>query len=272
MSGGGAGVLVPETSDAFTAGIVFTPSFGNFSLALDYFDIEVRDQITQLDEGAILFGCYGAEVYPNNFCGLFDRNPGNHPTEPFKIEEVRNQYVNINSERTRGYDLTVNYDDDFSFGKLAIEGQFTYTLEDVLNVFDSAEASGFFSDNQVGYISRPQFVGTLTTMLTKNDWTLLWGMDYIHGTKNRLSETFTYFGYPGAWRDIRAEARLYHTVSARYDRDNWSVLFGVQNLFNAKPPTISNGIGSTRYGNVPAFATQYDIYGRTPFVRVNYRF
>ena len=271
VSGGGAGVLVPETSDAFTAGIVFTPSFGNFSLALDYFDIEVRDQITQLDEGAILFGCYGAEVFPNNFCGLFDRNPGNHPTDPFKIEEVRNQYVNINSERTRGYDLTVNYDDDFSFGKLAIEGQFTYTLEDVLNVFDSAEASGFFSDNQVGYISRPQFVGTLTTMLTKNDWTLLWGMDYIHGTKNRLSESFTYFGYPDAWRDIRAEARLYHTVSARYDRDNWSILFGVQNLFNAKPPTISNGVG-TRYGNVPAFATQYDIYGRTPFVRVNYRF
>src|SRR5690606_11998159 len=91
VSGGGAGVLVPETSDAFTLGVVLTPPIGNFSIAVDYFDIEVRDEISQLDSGSILFGCYGAAVYPNAFCDLFDRNPGNHPTAPFKIEDVRNQ-------------------------------------------------------------------------------------------------------------------------------------------------------------------------------------
>ena len=272
VSGGGAGVLKPETSDAFTLGLVITPPIGNFSIAVDYFDIEVHDEIAQLDEGSIIFGCYGAAVFPNAFCDLFDRNPGNHPTDPFKIEEVRNQYININNQRTRGYDLNVNYDDTFSFGKLAVEAQFTYTLEDLVSLFDSAEASGFTTEDQVGYIGRPQLVGRITTMLEKNDWSLLWSMDYVHGTKNRdLSEFFTYFGYANAWRDIRAERRMYHTLSARYSHDNWSLLFGVQNVFNAQPPTVSTG-AATRYGNVPAFATQYDYYGRTPFVRLSYEF
>ena len=272
VSGGGAGVLVPETSDAFTLGLVVTPPIGNFSIAVDYFDIEVRDEISQLDSGSILFGCYGAAVYPNAFCDLFDRNPGNHPTDPFKIEEVRNQYININSQRTRGYDLNVNYDDTFSFGKLGVEAQFTYTLEDLVSLFDSAEASGFSTEDQVGFIGRPQLVGRITTMLEKNDWSLLWSMDYVHGTKNRdLDEFFTYFGFENAWRDIRAERRMYHTVSARYSHDNWSLLFGIQNLFNAEPPQVSGGV-ATRYGNVSAFATQYDYYGRTPFVRLSYKF
>ena len=31
-------------------------------------------------------------------------------------------------------------------------------------------------------------------------------------------------------------------------------------------------MADSRYGNVPAFATQYDYYGRTPFVRLKYKF
>ncbi|WP_330970691.1 TonB-dependent receptor, partial [Lysobacter sp. A3-1-A15] len=36
VSGGGAGVLRPESSLAETVGVVFTPEFADFSVALDY--------------------------------------------------------------------------------------------------------------------------------------------------------------------------------------------------------------------------------------------
>lgn len=271
VSGGGAGVLEPETSKAFTTGIVFTPSFANFSVALDYFELEVNDQIAQLGGAAILGGCYGAPVYPNAFCDLFDRNPGNHPTDPYKIEEVRDSFVNINRQKVSGYDLILNYDRDFSFGKFGLETQVTYTKEDISQLFDTAEESGFETSDFVGNIGRPQIVGNMNLSLERNDWTYYWGMQYIDQTENLdLDPEFTYNGR-AAWRDIKAEDRLYHTLSARYEADDWSLLLGVQNVLNSRPPYVSTGV-ATRYGNVPAFATQYDYLGRTPYVRLNLKF
>ena len=272
VSGGGLGVLEPETSTAFTTGIVFTPSFANFSIAVDYFEYEVFDQIAQLDEGSILGGCYGSAVYPNDFCNQFDRNPGDHPTEPYKIETVRNQYININRQKTRGYDLIFNYDNDFSFGKLAVESQLTYTMEDVSELFDTAEASGFASSDQAGQIGRPKLVGNLDLNLERGDWSYYWRTDYVHETRARdLDPTYTYQGRPESWRDIWADQTFYHTASVRFDQPNWNITAGIRNLLDTSPPVVSSGV-ATRYGNVPAFATQYDYYGRTPFVRLQYKF
>ena len=272
VSGGGAGVLQPESSTAFTAGIVFTPAGSHFSAALDYFNYEVFDQIGQLSSSSILGGCYGSTVYPNDFCDLFDRNPGNHPTDPFKIETVRNQYININRQQVRGYDLIMNYDNDFSFGALSVESQLTYTMEDVSQLFDSAQASGFDSSDLAGYIGRPKLVGNLDAQLKRGDWSYNWRTEYIHETKERdLTPSFTYQGRPDSWRDIWAERAFYHTVSVRYEQPNWSVLVGIRNVLDKDPPRISDGV-ATRYGNVPAFATQYDWYGRTGFLQVRYKF
>lgn len=272
VSGGGAGVLTAENSKAFTAGVVFTPAFANFSVALDYFDYRIFDQIGQLSTGDILAGCYGAPVYPNNFCDLFDRSPGTDPTRPYEITEVRNQYVNINRQQVRGYDLIVNYDNDFSFGKLAIESQVTYTMEDVSQLFDTAEASGFETSNFAGFIERPKLVGNVDFRLERGDWTYYWRTEYVHETKNRnLTPTYTYAGWENAWQDITADQAFYHTASVRYEQADWAINVGINNLLNTPPPNISAGVDNRR-GNVPAFASQYDWYGRTGFVRMEYKF
>lgn len=272
VSGGGAGVLSPETSNAFTAGIVLTPAGSNFSVAFDYFNYEVFDQISQLSSASILGGCYGSTVYPNNFCDLFDRNSGDHPTDPFKIQTVRNQYINVNRQKVRGYDLIMNYDNDFAFGKLNVETQLTYTMEDITQLFDTAAESGFTSSNFAGFIGRPKLVGNLDARLKRGDWSYNWRTEYIHETRERdLAPTYTYQGRPESWRDIWAERAFYHTASVRYEQDNWSVLLGIRNLLDKAPPKVSDGV-ATRYGSVPAFATQYDWYGRTGFVQVQYKF
>jgi iron complex outermembrane receptor protein len=272
VTGGGKGVLKPETSRAFTAGFVLTPSSTNFSLAVDYFAIEVLDQIDRIGAGGILGGCYGAQVYPNQFCTLFDRNPANDPTAPFAITNVRDSYVNVNQQKVRGYDVLSRYERDLSIGKLEIEGEATITNEDAQQLFDSSVASGFASADNLGLIGRPRIVGNLRTSLKRGDFTYTWFADYVHGTRNYLlSDQFTYLGRANTTRDLTAERQVTHTFSVLYDQPKWSVLVGIRNLLDEKPPFISTGVGS-RYGNVPAFATQYDWYGRSLFARFNYKF
>ena len=272
FQGGGAGFLKPETSNAFTAGIVFTPASWPLSIALDYFDYEVRDQITNLSAASILSGCYGSDVYPNDFCSMLVRNPSNHPTEPNKIETVHATYVNINKQKVRGYDMLARFDKDFSFGKLEMETQVTYTVEDFDQLFNTSAGSGFVNSDRLGSIGRPQLVGNLRTSFKREDWTYSWFMNYVDETRSlTLLPTFTYFGWTDAVRDIVAESRLYHTVSVKYDQPKWSILLGINNVFDSDPATVSNGV-ATRYGNVPAFATQYDLLGRTLFARFSVKF
>ncbi|MDQ3495402.1 MAG: TonB-dependent receptor [Pseudomonadota bacterium] len=272
ISQGGAGVVKPETSEAFTAGIVLTPTAWPISVALDYFDYQVNDEIAQLGAGTILSGCYAADVFPNDFCNLFIRNPANHPTNPNAIVDVFQKYVNVNKQKVRGYDLLTRFNKDFAFGKLEIEGQATYVMEDFSQFFSTAEASGFGTNNRNGAIGRPKLAANLRTQLKRGDFAYTWFMNYVDQTQSlTLNPVTTYFGFTDAVRDIVAEDRLYHTVSVRYNQPKWSVLFGVQNVLDEEPPTVSAGV-ATRYGNVPAFATQYDLRGRTFFSRLDIKF
>ncbi|CTP85171.1 TonB-dependent receptor [Xanthomonas translucens pv. poae] len=269
---GGKGVLKPETSKAKTLGMVWTPEFANLSVAIDYFDYDIRDEIAQLDEFNIINGCYGSAVYPNAFCDQFTRNSPTDPSSPNTITNIYNKYININRERTRGYDLQMNYDNDFSFGKLSLEAQVTYTIEDVQRLFDSAAESGLTTDDQVGYIGRPKTVGLLSADLKRGDWTFSYQASYVSTTRNRdLDPTYTYVGYQNATRDIKAGWQVLHNASVAYEQGDWGIMVGVRNLFDKAPDLISTGVG-TRYGNAPLYASQYDWYGRTVFARVQYKF
>lgn len=275
ITGGGRGVVQPETSRSFTTGLVLTPEFANVSASLDYFEITVSDEISTLGGAAIVGSCYALPVFPNDFCNLFDRNPGNAPVNPFNIATVRAQFININRQKVRGYDLNVRWDGDFDFGKVEVESQFTYTMEDLRLLFSSSQASGFNSDDRNGEISRPKLVGSIRTGLTRGDFTYTWGMRYIDETNNLGVGGFvvppTFFGVANPVYDSVAEAVLYHSLSVQYRAADWDLLVGVENLFDKEPPTVSTGT-ATRFGNIPAFATQYDWLGRSLFARLNYRF
>ncbi|MGR4876294.1 TonB-dependent receptor plug domain-containing protein [Pseudoxanthomonas sp. LARHCG66] len=274
--GGGAGFLTPEHSNAFTGGLIWTPEFAPVSIALDYFEIEVLDQIGELEAQTIVASCYGSDVYPNNFCSMFTRNAPNAAIEPNGIQEVYATYVNINKQKVRGYDLLVRYQDDFSFGKLTLESQMTYMKEDVVQLFDSPLEGGSTISDYVGGIGRPKTVGNLSASLERGDWTYNWGIDFVDSTRRLTPLTstgsYTYFGHPNAVVDTKADSRTYHTVSVQYEQPKWSFLMGIRNLFNKEPDTISAAAGYNRYGNVPVSATQYDYLGVSLFARVNYKF
>jgi len=272
-SGGGKGHLSPETSRAKSLGFVWTPDFANVNLAVDYFDYAVRGEITDLGAGDVISGCYGSATYPNAFCDQIVRKPADDPSTPFMITDVYGSYININSERTRGYDLQINYDQDFSFGKLSADAQVTYTIEDSTQFFDSAEASGFTRSNQVGDIGRPKTVGIGNVSLKHGDWTFAWQGRYVSTTHAMDVDPVLddYFGYPDAKIDVKAGWQFLHSVSVAYEKGHWGGMLGVRNMFDKKPDLISTDAG-TVVGNAPLYASQYDWYGRTFFARLNYKF
>lgn len=265
--------LEAETSTAFTAGIVWTPTFAPVSVALDYFEYQVNNQITELTAAGIVGGCYYAEVFPNYYCTQLERNAPDHPTAPNKIETVYPTYTNVDKQKVRGYDLLTRFEKDFGFGSLDVEGQVTYMMEDFARTFSAAAADGLATNERNGTIGRPKLVGNIRAALKRNDWTYTWFMEYVDKTERLtpLSST-TYFGFPNAVFDTVADSRVYHTLSVHFERPKWSLLVGVRNVFDKEPDTISNGVGFGRFGNIPSSATQYDLFGRTLFTRFNYKF
>jgi len=273
--GGGLGLLKPERSSARTAGLVWTPAFASLDVALDYFEITVNDQISSLGAINIARNCYAADVWPNNFCNMLSRNSGDS-AEPYNISEIYSNFLNINKQKVRGYDLLARHEHVTVLGTLGIESQITYTMEDVTQVFDTPLEGGELISNFVGAIGRAKWVGNLLLSLSRNDWTWVWGIDYVTATR-RLTPVspggdYEYLGYSGAQVDTKAASRIHHSISARYAQANWSLLVGVRNLFNTKPDLVSAAATDNRYGNTPAFATQYDYYGISLFARLNYVF
>ena len=273
ISGGGSGVLESETSTARTVGFIYTPERLALSIAVDYFEIEVNNQVSQLGGSAILGGCYAANNYPNVFCTLFDRNPATDPVAPYRISEVRDSFINVNSQNTSGFDLTLRYTHEFDFGDLIVEGQGTWTMQDETFLFDPSLESGFDTSDFNGTIGEPEFVANMRTSLTRGDWTYSWFMNYIDGTSNiqYTDRTASYYGQANAFYDVNIEGTLYHDVSVQWQGDELSLLLGVSNMWDEEPPTVSTGT-ATRRGNTPAFANQYDLRGRTLFVRATKSF
>ena len=282
VSGGGVGVLKPETSNAKTFSVVLTPLEGfwsgnHFSIAVDYFDINVKGEISQLGAGNIIFQCMNSNNYPTDpICSLFDRNPGTG-TNPYNITQVRNSYININQERNRGVDLTAQMSQDMGrFGRLSALAQMTWSIEDRTQLFVGGNQS--FE----GTVGEPKWVGDFKFTWDKGPWSFFWGVNVTGGTSDEQNLRDA-LGNVCIHSNLRAgtvcpvyrlSPQFYHDVSiTRNIGDRYQFIIGVSNLFNKKPPVVSNADGViTAIGNAPYFATQYDLIGRRAFVSVRAKF
>ena len=274
-SGGGA-LLKPETGETFTAGIVFTPTFADLNIALDYYEIELSDQITSLGAGTVVGGCYAAATYPNSYCNLFDRNPGTAPTDAYKITEVRAPTLNVDSQSQRGIDLEVRYEKEFNFGVLTVDLGMNWALERYIQVFGSSFITGINNNDFNGTVGFPNVVGDMLVTLDRGDFTYSWFTDYVgRQDDNRyftadLNQPDTYFGLPALY-DVNTEAQFTHGASVRWQGDTWTLAGGVRNIFDEHPPQVSDII-TTSAGNTPLSATAYDVLGRTFFFTVSKTF
>lgn len=278
ITGGGIGVLKPETSVAKTFGVILTPTQFDLSIALDYFDIDIKDEVSRFGAGSIAGACYGSPVFPNGFCNLLTRDPNPASTDYQALKEIRDSYLNLNRQLNRGLDLNVRYEHEFDFGTILAEVNGTWTFKDQVDLFQGG-TSGFATSDFNGSISDPDFTAGSRVSFTRGDFTYSWFSTFIARSSN--DELFgndslaAYNGNSGP-QIVRlkryAEATMYHDISVRYRNDSWTVTAGFDNVFDEHPPAISTGSGSTRMGIVPVFGTQYDLLGRTGFIQVQKKF
>ncbi len=265
ITGGGLGVLDAETSTSNTVGIVWQPLFADFSIAVDYFDIEVRDEVDQIGAARIVRSCYESEFYPDDpLCGLFDRGgPSNG------ILTIRDSYINVARQNNRGYDLSVRYRRPMSWGSLHFDTQHTYQATNIVALFEDTVR------DENGEFGHPKWVGRFNLTAEVGDWSAYWGVQAVGAVSNveRLGgNTATYRG--DEVRVVRDAGRVYyHAFSAsRRIGDNLTARLGVANAFNRKPPQVSStGGGPLREGD-SAFYSQYDWLGRRVYMNLSMQF
>ena len=279
-SGGGIGVLEPETSTAKTFSVVLTPKVGlwegmRFSVAIDYFDIDVVGQVTTLGSGNIVSSCFNSDDFPNDpLCALFTRDTTVGSSRFGEITSVRDPFININRQRNRGVDLTARITQDLgSLGRLSMLGQATWQLEDLFELFAGA------TSNSEGEIGEPKFVGDLRTTWNKGPWSLFYGLNVTGAVSNEQDLRNIRAGQvclPSAVRggDVcpiyKFDPSFIHSASlTREVGDRFSLTLGLNNLFDTKPERASGAFGPVGVtGQVPTFGTQYDLIGRRAFISV----
>jgi iron complex outermembrane recepter protein len=287
FSGGGVGHLEPETSKALTLSAIVTPSGwlwagGQFSFAVDYININVKNQITQLGPANILIGCYTSDSFPTDpLCSLFTRAPADAANK-FNIETVLDPYLNINQQLNRSVDLTARFRQRMGeWGTLSILGQLTKTYKDRFTLFQGVTTSNN------GRAGDPKYVADLNVSWTKNPITLTYGLNVIGNTKDVknieqvggtnltgqfcLATASAYALRGGPYCPVyKLPTVAYHSFSAELQvTKDMSFLVGVSNILNRKPPLVSTvGTPISAFGQVPLLGSYYDYLGRRVFMSV----
>jgi iron complex outermembrane receptor protein len=272
---GGGSDLQAETSKARTVGLILTPHFLDINVAVDYYEIEVKNQVVSL-AGSVVGRCYTSPTFPTDpFCDLFERDP-----DTGSILFVDASYRNIVSQTNRGIDLTIRFSQDIGPGKLTVDAQGTWTLEDTQELFPGA------IDDFNGVIGEPDFVASGQARYKYHDFTFTWGADFVGQQSNygyQFDNNLSLSNLVSPAGGIRVaknhvEPTWYHHFSIKYEGATWSATAGVRNLFDERPPMASDPTspdkGNFTYGRVGdyVFASQYDYVGRRFFVNVTKRF
>ncbi len=286
-SSGGIGVLNPETSTALTGSIILTPRFPSLpqthmSLAVDYFDIKVKGEVSQLGAQNIVFGCYDFPSFPNDpLCSLFDR--GSAGTDPFAIGNVRDSYINIATQINKGFDFTALFQQGLGrWGSLSILGSATYQLKDITTLLPGSPPTSTNGD-----IGDPKLVGDLNATWKPNGgWTLFYGIEYYGKSSNdrkfkerhggSLCQTSIIWG--DYCVDVTVPAYFYHNVSITKDfgspAHQLELTLGVRNVFDTRPPQVSTigGAGLPSLIGPVVGTSQYDFLGRRVFFNISKKF
>jgi iron complex outermembrane receptor protein len=270
IEGGGLGVLEAETSENDTIGFVWTPSFADLRVSIDYFDILVENQVDQIGPQAIVGGCYSSEFFPTDpLCNLFDRSGVNNG-----IENIRDSFINVATQSNKGYDFALNWITDLWGGSFDLDAQATKQTEAITAVFEETSR-----DNN-GQFGEPEWVGRLWLTWSRNDWSFFWGMNYVGEVSNleRLGgdPTATYRG-EDVGVVVDADSVLYHSLSVTkyfFDGSLRGVL-GVRNALDEDPPQVTRlnlGANLRKSGSAAGPYSQYDYYGRTFYMNLRYDF
>ena len=271
---GGNPNLRPEIGDTRTAGLVFTPTFiDGLTASVDYFDIDVSGAISAINPTTVLNFCYNLNEAA--YCSLVHRNGAGQIYGGGFVAALN---ANLGFLKTTGTDIAANYNlnfDDMKFtaGEGSLQFAFVGTL---LNSFVEEPVPGQGSYNCAGLygltcgVPLPKWRHRLRTT-----WSTPWDVDfsvnwrYLSWTKfdgNQLSNPLLSNGYIDT-SDATINSYYYIDLAADWNvRTGVDLHFGVNNVFDRLPPTLTTNALPLGPGNDNTFPGTYDSLGRTFFI------
>ncbi len=256
---GGASDLEAETSDALTIGFAYTPDWADFSIALDYFNIKVKDTVASPSVGFLLFDCYDSPNFSSAFCSRIAGRDAQG-----QLISVDSSFINIGRQETRGFDVNAVYQRQLPAGRFTIDGTATYIDRQEQELFGTVT-------RLAGRWGFPRWSAQTQARYDWQDWRFAWSTSFIG--KSKEARAFD----PGTTnenRNRRTPNHFTHSVSARYTAANWQAIFTIRNVFDKDPPVVASGLGNqgaNRFLNtLPGVG--YDLFGRTYVAQLSYQF
>ena len=310
ITSGGSLDIDPETSRSITAGFSFEETFGdgwNISLGATYFDIKLKDSIVEPSAQFIVNDCFTRDDGQRSaFCDRISYDTA--PSSRFLISDVFAGFLNLNSESVRGIDFNADFGKDVMlFGEnidLGLNLRANHLMErSSLFIDDNGDPS---FDDDAGEFGLPKWTGRAIFTADVSDFRVSYQIRYtgrVEQDADGIDEFSDAFGYNAAGeftgffsdtclgggsrtggvpdgrvagdgnycRDVGfAKEQFLHTASVRYTTDKWSLLVGVDNIFNTRPPLVDDN--EVFAVNNVAIGNGYDYDGREIFASISYEF
>lgn len=257
---GGSDSLQAETSDAYTYGFILQPEDFGLSLAVTWYDIDIREAVNSLSPSSMLGACYGSTGRSSPYCARIGTRD---PTTGF-IEQINASFVNVGLLRSSGYDIDFAYEKEFNTFDLSIDGTLSYNDESSIEVLEE-------TTEQEGHFAYPHWRGNMDVRIDYKDWLFNWRVDHIGSTDE--GPAFDP-GTTNVDRITSTKRQFTHNLTAQYTYGDWRFIGTVRNITDRKPPIVADGSGSQTAGRV--FNTipgaGYSLFGRTLVLRARYEF
>ena len=265
---GGNPNLEEEVGDTYTAGFIFRPSFiPRLNVAVDYYKIKVANSIAVAGGtvGNVLNLCYNQiQDASSPLCQSITRDAqGVISGGPFIVSAGN---ANLAAFKAEGVDAQVDYNLPLGGGLLGNSSRLnfyflgSYTRKNNYTPIvglDTVECAGKFGLNCGNPTPKYKFSSRLSWMDGPLTSTLRWR--YV-GATNDDDDSTDYFV-----ERIKAY-NLFDLAFSLGVTDTATMNFGVNNLFNKKPPII--GSNQEQANTYPG---TFDVLGRDFFVSVNFR-
>lgn len=282
---GGNANLTPEVAKTLTAGVVVQPSFiPKLALTVDYFDIKIRNLVSQIGQDTILDTC--ARTGDATFCSLINRDQFGslwRTNQGFVVDTTQN----IGGLSTKGIDVGLSYSTEIgSAGTLAFNMNGTYLMDlktdDGVNTPETPiyDCSGYYGlicgtpNPKWRHRARLTFT-TPSGVGISAQWRYFNKVDL-----DRTSANASLTNANSAPQNLRIGSQSYFDLTASVAiADKYTFRLGVNNILDKEPPIIgSNGTSAvinacpSVFCNGNTFPNVYDALGRYIFAGVTLDF
>lgn len=246
---GGNPDLGPESSEAKTFGIIYSPKFiDGLDITFDVYEFDISQAIGTVGAQNIVDQCY--TTVERGLCNFVQRNG-----DSGAIIELFNGNINFDEIIVKGADLSVNYVFDSSLGQFGFNWDSSYNTTYHTVTDDGTEFN--LIGNTIGGTPLPRWRSNLISSWTLDDLQVSWTMRYIHHTTEACFLAGFFADRALCSDEDNAENKLgsttYHDVRVVYNLADYStrIALGIRNIGDKQPPisytSFANSFSSTLY-------------------------